>query len=310
MPTKIFKKMPPFEGVVAGEKATLDLPIGPTYHKLLLVGTVKPKSDAVAKLSDIMGLIKVMVNGKAQREMTADELVALNLLNGSEYDVEIENLDDPGDTPAVGEKCKFSVAILFAETFRKSYAAGEMMAWPTVWPNGAKLGTFQVEVAIPATAGATLHSLVAYADIDNKLGQLDANGNPIFTISKWTRQTVLYSSAGERYLVNLPKRDLYQQMNFFCQSADPISHMKIKRDTEEILDVDKTVNDRDLIQYGLNPGGIVDGRFDVVFDRDDLPDSALPMNGVREFEVIPTLASASASTKAITLITQLYGPRD
>lgn len=310
MPTKILKKLPPLEGVVAGEKATLDLPIGPKYHKILLVGTVKPAVGAIAVPSNIMGLIKVKVNGKAQREMTIDELDALNTLNGAEFARSIENLDSPGNPLANGHKARFSVPILLAEPFRKSYAAGEMMAWPTRWSNGATLGTFQVEIDVPAAGANTLHGLVAYAVIDNTLGQLDANNSPIFNISKWLRQTVLYTSAGDRYLVNLPKRDLYQQMNFFTQTGDPISHIKIKRDTEEILDVDKNVNDLDLTSYGLNPAGISANRLDVVFDRDDLPDSALPMNGVREFEVIPTLAAAAATNKVITLISQLYGPRD
>jgi hypothetical protein len=310
MPTKILRKLPPLEGVAPGEKATLDLPIGPTYHKILLVGTVDPASGAIAKLSDIMGLIKVLVNGKAQRTATAVEIDALNTLQGAEYAVQVENLDDPGDALANGEKARFTLPILLGEPFRKSYAAAEAMAWPTRWPNGATLGTFQIEVDIPATSGATAHNIVAYAVIDNKLGQLDAQGNPVFNISKWLRQTITYTASGERYIVNLPRRDLYQQLNFFTQSTDPISHIRIKRDGEEIIDVPKTVNDLDLIEFGLNASGLSDDRLDVVFDRDDLPDSALPMNGVREFEVVPTLAAAGATNKVITLITQLYGPRD
>lgn len=310
MPTKILKKLAPLEGVIPGETATLDLPIGPRYHKIMLTAVVKGPTGAPPKLSDILGLIKIQVNGKTQREFTADELDALNTRNGAEFGVEVTNLTTPGDPLGNADKAQFRIPILFAEPFRKSYAAGEMMAWPTRWPNGATLGTFQISVKVPDTSGTSLHSISAVATIDNVLGTLDANGNPIFNISKWTRQTVIYTAAGELFLVNLPKRDLYQQMNFFTQSGDAISHIKIVRDGEDILDVDTDVNNRDLIEYGLNAAAESADRLDVVFDRDDLPDSALPMNGVREFQVIPTLAAAAASNKAITLITQLYGPRD
>lgn len=308
--TKILKKMPPVEGVVPGEKATEDLPIGPRYYKFEIDATVKPDAGSVATVDDILGTIKLTVNGKTQREFTALELQALNVLNGAEFATKVFNITNPGNPLANGDTAKFRLPILLGEPFRKSYSAGEVMAWPTKWTNGATLGTFQIEFSIPDVTGYTLHDVKVYASIDSGLGSVDASGNPIFNISKWYRETIIYTAAGERYVVTLPKRDQYQQMNFFTQTGDPISHIKIKRDGEEILDVDKDVNDTDLERFGLNAAGISADRLDVVFDRDDLPDSALPMNGVREFEVILTLAAAAAANKSITLVRQAYGPRD
>lgn len=80
MPTPILKKLTPVEGVKAGEKATLDLVIGPRYQSIILEATIKPASGATATLDMIMGLINVTVNGKSQRQFTALELDALNQL--------------------------------------------------------------------------------------------------------------------------------------------------------------------------------------------------------------------------------------
>lgn len=293
-----------------GETATLDLTPGPRYQNITLEGTVKPPSGGVATLAMIFGLIKVNINGKTQRQFTGTELSALNPLNGVEFDVEVYNVTDPGTTPAVDDTITYKATILFGEPFRKSYAADKVMSWPTAWPGGVNIGTFQVEVAVPSTTGATLHSINAYAEIDGQLGSVDDSGKPIFNVSKWWRQTVIYTAAGELYITTLPKRDQYQSMHFFTQSGDPISHIKIVRDGDVILDIPKSINDNNLVTRGINSAALSDNRLDVIFDRDDLPDSALNMNGVSEWQVIPTLSNAAAANKAITLITQAYGPRD
>jgi hypothetical protein len=310
MPTSILKKLAPFEGVSPGEKATLDLVIGPRYQNIILEGTVTPDAGETATIAHIMGLINIMVNGKSQRQFTATELSELNPLNGAEFDVETENITNPGNPLGNGDEARFRVTLLFGEPFRKSYAADKVMSWPTTWPGNVNLGTFQIEVAIPDVAGATGHDLKAYGEFDGQLGVLDAGGKPIFNISKWWRQTVIYTGAGDRYITTLPKRDQYQSMHFFSQSGDPISHIKITRDGTVLYDLDKTINDNNLVNHGINPLALSDDRFDILFDRDDLPDSALVMNGVSEFEVILTIDNGAAANKSITLITQVYGPRD
>lgn len=310
MPTSILKKLAPIIGVLPDQKATLDLVIGPRYQNILLEATVTPDAGEIATLAHIMGLINVNVNGKSQRQFTATELAALNSLVGAEFDTEIENLTNPGNPLGNGDKARFRTPILFGEPFRKSYAADKVMSWPTSWPGGTNLGTFQLEVAVPAITGATGHDIKAYGEFDGQQGQLDAAQKPIFNISKWWRQTVVYTGAGDRYITTLPKRDQYQSMHFFSQSGDPISHIKITRDGTILFDLDKRINDNNLVNHGINPLALSDDRFDVIFDRDDLPDSALLMNGVSEFEVILTIDNGVAANKSITLITQVYGPRD
>lgn len=310
MPTSILKKLAPVEGVSPGEKATLDLTIGPRYQNIILEGTVKPASGGTATLAMIMGLINVTINGKSQRQFTGTELSQLNPLNGVEFNVEVYNVTTPGTPIGVDDTARYRVTILLGEPFRKSYAADKVMSWPTIWPGNVSLGTFQVEIEVPEVTGATLHDIKAYAEYDGELGQLDSAGSPILNISKWWRNTIIYTATGERFITTLPKRDRYQSLHFFTQSGDPISHIKIRRDGQDIIDVDKSVNDFNLVNRGINSAALSDDRLDVVFDRDDLPDSSLPLNGVSEFEVILTLANAAATNKAITLITQVYGPRD
>lgn len=310
MATKILKKLTPMEGVGMGQRATLDNPIGPRYHKHIFRGTVTPDAGSVATLDDIFGLIRVEINGKVQREMTGLELAILTLLQGEQFFVQVENITNPGNPLANGDTARFTLTILYAETFRKSYSAGEVMAWPTRWPGNNVLGTFQITIDTPNITGYTGHDIEAYAVIDNINGPVDAAGAPIFQISKWYRSTITYTASGERVITTLPKRDMLQQLNFFTQVGDAISHVKVIRDGEEIMDVDKSINDFDLVQYELNADAMSEDRLDVIFDRDDIPDSALPLGGVQQFEVTITLAAAAAVNKAITLVRQTYGPRD
>lgn len=319
MPTPILKKLAPFEGVGPGQTATLELPIGPRYQSLILEGTVKPAVGQTATLATIMGLIKVLVNGKAQRQYTATELSELNPLNGEEFSVETDNLTTPGSPLGVNDTARFRLHILFGEPFRKSYVGDKMMAWPTLWPAPAgqqpiALGVFQIEVGIPATAsvdGATLHRLEAFAEYDAALGTLGADGSPLFTITKFWRQTFTYTASGERFITTLPKRNRYLSMHFFAQDADPITRVRVKRDNDVLHDdIPKRINDAALVKAGINPAAIKANRYDVIFDRDDLFDSGPVMDGVSEFEVVLDLASAAAANKSITLITTAYGPRD
>ncbi|MFN7138507.1 MAG: hypothetical protein ACK4UN_04120 [Limisphaerales bacterium] len=313
MPTKISKKLEPVEGVVPKERATCRVPIGKIVHKLIVEGIVKPPANKIAEVSDIIRLITIALDGNAKRECTAVELNELNALFGNDYIITVENLDNPGQPLGQGDKAMFTFPILFAEPFRKSYTGDQMMAWPTLWPKPGggtqKLfDTFQVFFDIPEVAGASQHAINVYATLEDGLGQLDKDGNPIFNFSQWRRETVTYTSAADRHLTNPIRKWMYQSMHFFTQAGDPISHIKILREGQEIIDVPKRVNDIDLIHYGINPEALSPNRLDVIFDRTDLPEEGLRLNGVREFEVIPRLANAAAQNKVITLITQLYGP--
>ena len=313
---KIIKTLPTVIGVVAGQVATSEIPIGPRIHVVWAEAVVK-KTGAAPALSDILGLINVKVNGKVQRAMTATELVALNELNGDDYKLRWQKSTDNGatygalGTPALadGDTVKFQVPIYFAEPWRKEYKASDFGAWPTAWSNGAKLASFQIELTVPNVAGCSLHALSTWAEQDKVLGQV-VNGAPVFNITKWVRNSVPYTGAGELDITTLPRRDFLQALHLFAQTADPITAIEVNVDNDQKRKVTKTQNDQSLIGKNLNAAGILATRFDVVFDYDDRPDSALNLNGVLDFLVKPTLASAAAASKTITVISESYGPPD
>ena len=313
---KIIKQLPTVIGVVPGQVATSEVPIGPRVHVVWIEATVK-KTGAAPALTDILGLINVKLNGKVQRAMTAAELVALNEANGEDYKLRWQKSTDNGATfgalgnaaLADGDTAKFQVPIYFAEPYRKEYKAADFGAWPTAWSNGTKLASFQIELSVPNVANTSLHSLSAWVELDKELGQV-VNGVPQFNITKWVRTSVGYTGAGELDITTLPRRDFLQSMHLFAQTADPITAVEVNVDNDQKRKVTKTQNDQALIGKGLNPAGLVASRFDVVFDYDDRPDSALNLNGVLDFLVKPTLASAAATTKTLTIISQSYGPPD
>lgn len=313
MPTPILKKLAPFEGVGPGQQATLDLPIGPNYQAIILEATITPASGGTAALSQIMDMIHVLVNGKDQRQFTGVEISELNPLNGEEFRVETENITNPGDPLGVDDTARFKVAILFGEPFRKSYALDKAMAWPTTWPGTppVTIGTLQLQIDVPDVTGTAGHKIEAFAEYDMELGKLDEGGSPIFNITKWWRQVFTYSGAGERFITTLPKRDRYLSLHFFSQPGDPIERIRIKRDNDVLLDnIPKRINDHNLVKAGINPLALSPDRFDVIFDRDDILDSGSLMRGVSELEVVLDIANGAAGNKAITLISQVYGPRD
>jgi hypothetical protein len=305
---KIIQPLAPVVGVVPGQTATLDIPIGPRYHVIWLSGTVKRATVAPA-LTDIMGLLTVKINGKPVRTHTADELNQLNTLMGASFTARANN------TPSAGAATTWNVPIFLAEPWRKSYSATESMAWPTSWPGGKKLATLQIEIAVPAIPGTNAtseHAISAYAETDNVLGQVDSKGEPVFLLSKWNRLGVPYAGAGDLFITTLPRREIYQQISLFTQSGDPASAIKVKVEDRTIRETSKTLNDDTLVAREMNSAGISANRFDLVFDYDDLPSSALPMQYgdayVQDFQVIPTLSAANASNKIVTCIYQTYGP--
>jgi hypothetical protein len=249
--------------------------------------------------------------------MLATELAALNELNGDDYKLRWQKSTDDGVTYgalgttalAAGDTAKFQLPIYFAEPYRKEYKAADFGAWPTAWSNGTKIASFQIEIAVPNVANTSLHSISAWVEQDKVLGQV-VNGVPQFNITKWLRTSVPYTGAGALDITTLPRRDFLQSMHLFAQSADPITDIEVTVDNDVKRKVSKTQNDQSLIGKELNPAGILATRFDVVFDYDDRPDSALNLNGVLDFLVKPTLASAAAANKTLGIIQQVYGPPD
>ncbi|MCX7790153.1 MAG: major capsid protein P2 [Chloroflexaceae bacterium] len=306
MANKFINPLPPVVGVVPGQTATLDIPIGPRYHVLWF--EIKGRKATTPTLDEVVGDIRVKLNGKPARIHTAVQLDALNKLMGPEFAAQ-------SVAEAVGADTRVTwwLPVFLAEPWRKQYAETEAMAWPTSWPNGEKVQTFQVELDIANTSGVTEQSVKAFAETDNVLGQVDKDGKPLFFVSKWNRVAAPYTAAGDLYITTLPKREIYQQISLFT-TTDKITQAKVKVDGVIVRDATKAQNDATLVARGMNSAGLSNYRFDLVFDYDDNPRSALLMQfgsvGVQDFQVIPTLDGAAATTKVVTVLYQTYGRPD
>lgn len=286
MAVKRVTKLPTISGIVQGGTATLDVPIGPRYHLIWI------RAKAAAKtLVQIVSEMRIKLNGKVQRVHTATELDALNTMQGVGSIYASQNSGGAGND--------YFIAIFLAEPWRKQAAVAEGMAWGT-----GDLGTFQIEIDLNASAGATI-TLEAYAEVDNSIVK-DAQGKdaqaPIGLISKWFRTQIPITGTTQN-IQTFPRRDNYQQISFFDAN---ISNVQIKVDNFVIRDVTKAQNDATLVARGIVP---VAGRFDMVFDHDDILDSALPMivnaRQVQDFQVNLTLSDGTA--RNIATIYQVIG---
>lgn len=303
----------PLRGVLPGQTATLDLPIGRRYHNLRFAATAKGAAGETIAFADLIDTITVKLNGVVQRTMTGTELNALNNLNSSALGLRTHNLTAQHavtDALAATDTARFMFGIHFAEPFRKSYAATEALSWPTVWPDGTNVGTFQVEIAIPNTGHideTAPFTILAWMETDAVLGPMSEDKKPIMNIVRWERFGVPYTASGEMPVTTLNRRDILLQSSIFSQSGDPITSVKVEVDDIIKRDVAKWQNDFGLIAREMNESALSADRYDIVFDASDLPTDGLILQGTNSFKITPNLSAANAANKMLTFVNQVYG---
>src|SRR6266498_3905356 len=138
-------------GAFAAHTITVDIPVGPRYHEIW----IEANAGAAKKLLiDLLGEIRLKVNGKVQRVATAAEINKLNVLNGAQYCC----------TSGLTAATQAALCIYLAEPWRENEDAQDGLAWGT-----GDVSTFQMEIDITAYAGAAagLTKPVARAVIDN-----------------------------------------------------------------------------------------------------------------------------------------------
>lgn len=84
-----FEKMPTPQGIGAGQTATVNLPLGPTYERLYIrmnVDTAPARDVPASEWGDYIGEIRLMVNGDVRIEIEAKDLAALNAYHGLQAD--------------------------------------------------------------------------------------------------------------------------------------------------------------------------------------------------------------------------------
>ena len=306
-------------------KATIDLEIGPRYRKIWLIGTVA-RATLAPRLGDIFDLtetVKVKVNGRIVREFTVGELDALNTLYGSAYAGEVTlSTGRALVTPAAGNTCTFRIPIFLWEDWRPGMAWREGLAWPTKWKNGYQLKSLQVEVPLQkalSTGGATsAWAFTCRVETDETLGDVNKDGTPIFNATMWERIVQPYTAAADLPISTITKQGLLQQITVFSGYYKIVSDVVTKNGNVMFEDTDAALIDNHNRKYGLNVvdqpttlylgGGILAAdRTDMVCEQSDNPFDSYDLGGAKSFVVTPTLASASATVKTLTLLVARFG---
>lgn len=248
--------LPTFRAIATGQTATCILELGKRYHVIWL-----ELSDSVGTTlasGNLIGEIRLLVNGKVQRRMTGIELNALNSLNGTAY--ALKTFGNPG-TAAY----RTYLPIWLAEPWRKNPADVSNPAW-----NASGIDSLSIEVDLKS--GLTSPNVTGFYEWDNPVGNLGA-------IAKWIRQT--FGAVGTSQDIDtLTKRDFIQQISLFATSdGHYVNKVRLTAGGVQMRDLlDYKENQSILMGRELLPDSSNTPRFDVVFDYDDPINGALPTN--------------------------------
>lgn len=203
-------KLPSMSRVVAGSRATLELPIGPTYRRIFFVATAAAGLD----ITDF-GRMDVLIDGKVvQTYKDATRLKALNDYYGRGSDTY---------TATDGQfAIHFERAELMDAVYRRAPGIGT-----------ADVQTFGIEIDIPAGAPASL-TMTAYAEID-------PTPQPLGVFFKVREFPFNSSVAGQVEIDKLPKGGWYSVIHLF--KAD-ITAVEVEANQAKAIDATKGILER------------------------------------------------------------------
>jgi len=205
---KVTRRMPSWEGVVAGQTATLRMPIGLTYHQLWNEFT----GVTLAQMDEI----RIVANGQTiQQWDSGTELDRINQYQGR--------------SAAAG-----ILAIDFDRFGLNELVEREFTALGTGHPaDPTPVTTLQVEVDINAAAAASTMASRAVQSIPQPLG----------LIKKVRRFVYSPTGAIDFEISDLPKGDVINQL-FFQFSANDLNRLRVERDTFIVFDREDQLNER------------------------------------------------------------------
>lgn len=198
-------KLPSLSRVVAGSIATLELPVGPTYH-----GIIFSASGTLLDVTDI-GRINVLIDGKVVQ--TYKDLQRLFDLNG---------YYSRGADAATQFMLHFFRAEMMDAVYRRAPGIGT-----------ADVQTFHIEIELVAAAPADI-AITAHAIIDPM-------PQPLGVFVKVREFPASSSVAGVLEADKLPRGPWYAAVHLF--KAD-ISAVEIEANQTKIIDATKTVLER------------------------------------------------------------------
>lgn len=137
------ERMPTPGSIAAGQTATVNLPLGPTYHRLNIrmaaTNDVDPVADVpVADWGLYIGEIRLMVNGDTRIEIDAADLVKMNQYYGQSLDAGV-------------------LPLFLSQPWMRTWQGEDNTAYGTA----AGMASFTLEMDLKA--GATIGKLEVYA---------------------------------------------------------------------------------------------------------------------------------------------------
>jgi hypothetical protein len=286
MASKFNRPLLEVSSVEPGRTATIRIPIDPRYHKLALA-----ISATGQVLNQIVERFRLKIGTKVQRDVTPDHLDAIYRLYGQDGDLSyaIQN-NVAGQT--------IQVPIWFAEPWRKSYLAQRAFAWAT---GGSEPITLEVVIKSDAAADVDIQARAIY---DNPLETSGPRaGLPLAMggIVKWYETDIPVNGTTKTW-PDLEKADDLQQITLF----DPdIESVQFILGDVTIREYTKEDADADLVGLGMTPDA---DAFHIVFDDDDDPLSALPLEARKNVYLKLTLSDGTP--RNIPAVIQRVGPKD
>lgn len=271
--TRRLVTLPGFNGVAAGQTATLDLPATETYARLGISYTKAGAAAAEADFGTDLTELRFRVNGKVQRRLSAEEIIDLNKMHGKPFTA--------GFLP-----------VFFAEPWRRTTQGEDALAWGM-----GDVSTFQLEVDLAS-------GIVGSVALSAKAVKIPVV-QPMGAIVKWRKFTVPVTATGIVTVSTLPKSDAYYGLHM--KTAN-ISDVRVMVDNREVVngtrgELHDLLDDVDFVADA--------GYTHVLFDATRRVGDALAMKRadgslVQDFRVDLTMSAATTHT----MITEVLGLRD
>lgn len=276
-------------GVDAGAWATFDLDLGNLYRELWLQASVAAGDKTY---DQIIEDIYVVVNGNAQRQHTAAELNAINLLHDDRLGVKTTGSVGTGDLVS-------HLPIFLAEDFRKNVDRGLALGWNAV-------GIRSLQLKVKLAAGLVSPQLSGWGTWD----RADLN-RPLGPITKWKRQDLdavgTPKDFGKVWDVGGDQDNFVQSIHLFPTSTGTqryVTETELKLNNEIVHKRTNTRNQAVLTAKGMNPDLGAAPRYDLVFDESDSIGDVRNLRLVTKQNLKLTFDGApNGSMRAISLIT-------
>ena len=274
--TRRIAELNDFNSVAAGQKATLQVPVGALAYSSIRLnyGTATAGGPTRANMEAEIERVRINIDGVTQREFTAAELFAINAYHG----VPVRN----GSLP-----------IFFAEPWRRTVQGEDALAWRV-----GDIDTFQIEVEIASGASSpTLDARSVYNDIP-------AENSAMRPIVKWRRFNIPVSATGLRNESTLPKDNPYYALHCFSATVD-----NVRLETDQRVWWDFT--EAQMIDYLTDEGFVPQtSMYHIDFAATARIADLLPMivanRQVGNFKIDFTMGAATG----FDVVTETIGPRD